>query len=136
MPALYLALNIVTAVKEASQGLAHRIDPLTLCAYEVDCDPIADLTAEEQRALYGVEANDMKCAWAAELAEGKRPASWSIHDQLVAQGVAGIRVPSFAPGADANDVNLVLWMWGPALPRQVRVIDPRFRLPRDQSSWR
>ncbi|HTN95754.1 MAG TPA: RES domain-containing protein, partial [Nordella sp.] len=27
VPALYLALSIIGAVKEANQGLAHRIDP-------------------------------------------------------------------------------------------------------------
>jgi len=40
VPALYLGLTIMTAVKEANQGFAHRIDPCVLCSYEVDCDDI------------------------------------------------------------------------------------------------
>lgn len=61
-----------------------------------------------------------------------RPASWSIDDQLVPRGVGGIVLPIFAPGADADDRNLALWDWGPALPRKVEFFDPSCRLPRDQ----
>jgi RES domain-containing protein len=77
----------------------------------------------------------MACPWAFSLAEGERPASWSIHDRLAARGVAGIVVPSFAPGAEAGDRNLVLWRWGPDLPHRVEVDDPSGRLPKDQLSW-
>jgi len=78
----------------------------------------------------------MACAWATALADGERPASWSIYDRLKAQGIAGVLVPSFAPGADAEDQNLVLWKWGPDLPYRVTVFDPSGRLPKDQLSWR
>ena len=44
--------------------------------------------------------------------------------------------PSFAPGAEADDVNLVLWDWGPDLPHRIAVFDPSGRLPKDQLSWR
>ena len=136
VPALYLATAIMTAVKEANQGLARRIDPCVLCSYEVDCDDIADLTGGEGRQSHGVGLDEMACAWADALAGNRRPASWAIHDRLRAQGVAGILVPSFAPGAEADDVNLVLWDWGPDLPHRVAVFDPSGRLPKDQLSWR
>ena len=79
---------------------------------------------------------EMACSWATALAEGRRPASWAIYDRLDARGTAGILVPSFAPGAEADDRNLVLWKWGPDLPHQVNVNDPSGRLPQDQLSWR
>jgi len=44
-------------------------------------------------------------------------------------------VPSFVPGATADDLNLVLWSWSERAPRQVSVFDPSGRLPKDQLSW-
>lgn len=135
VPALYLSFSIMTAIKEANQGFAHRLDPCVLCSYEVDCEDVADLMTEEGRRAYRVELGEMVCAWAAALADGDRPVSWSVYDRLKAQGVAGICVPSFAPGAAADDRNLVLWKWGADLPHKVSVIDPSGRLPKDQLSW-
>lgn len=125
----------MTAVKEANQGFAHRIDPCVLCSYDIDCDDVADLTAEEGRAAYSVSMEEMACSWAMALAEGRRPASWAIYDRLILQGIAGILVPSFAPGAEEDDRNLVLWSWGQYPPHRVMVNDPSGRLPKDQLSW-
>jgi RES domain-containing protein len=135
VPTLYLALGIMTAVKEANQGFAHRIDPCVLCAYEVDCSGIIDLRTPKGRDEAGVRFEDMSCAWMDYLAEGKRLPSWAIHDRFVAEGKSGILVPSFAPGASETDQNLVLWSWSEDLPRRVKVIDPSGRLPRNQLSW-
>ena len=132
---LYLGLSIMTAIKEISQGFSHRLDPTVLCSYDVDCDDILDLSTGQGRAAASVSADDMECAWATALAIGERPDSWSIYDQLIVRGAAGIIVPSYAPGADANDRSLVLWDWGPELPHKVEVFDPSGRLPRDQLSW-
>jgi len=71
IPALYLGLSIMTAIKEANLGFAHRIDPCVLCSYEIDCEDIADLTTEQGRREHAVERDDL---------------------------------------------NLVLWRWGPDLP--------------------
>lgn len=135
VPALYLGLSIMTAIKEISQGLPHRLDPTVLCSYDVDCEDVIDLTTEQGRGAGAISARDMACDWASDLAVGDRPASWAIHGNLAPRGVAGIIVPSYATGADANDRNLVLWDWGPDLPHQVEVFDPSSRLPRDQLSW-
>lgn len=136
VPTLYLGLSIMTAVKEANQGFAHRIDPCVLCSYEIDCEDVADLTTGERRGKHSVDLDEVACAWATALANGDRPASWSVYDRLHSRGIAGILVPSFAPGAEADDLNLVLWDWGPDLPHKVRVFDPSGRLPKDQLSWR
>jgi RES domain-containing protein len=136
VPALYLGLTIMTAIKEITQGLARRMDPCVLCSYGIDCDNVVDLTSEEGRAEVSVTVEEMADAWADALADGRRPRSWSVYDKLALRGTAGILVPCFAPGAEADDRNLVLWNWGPDLPFKVEVFDPSGRLPRDQLSWR
>lgn len=135
VPALYLALDIMTAVKEANQGFAHRIDPCVLCSYDVDCEDIVDLREPEGRKVAGVRFEDMACAWMSFTTAGKRPPSWRVHERLSSAGAAGILVPSFAPGAENDDHNLVLWRWGEHPPYQINVVDPSGRLPKDQLSW-
>lgn len=125
----------MTAIKEISQGLPHRLDPTVLCSYDVDCEDVVDLTTEQGRGAASVSASDMACDWAWAISVGDRPASWAIHDRLRSQGVAGIVVPSYAIGADSDDRNLVLWDWGPVPPHKIEVFDPSGRLPRDQLSW-
>jgi RES domain-containing protein len=136
MEALYLALDPITAIKEANQGLVHKIEPCVLCSYEVDCDDIADLGTDEGRRSHAVEWTDMACAWFSFIAAGKEPPSWAVVRRLRAEKVAGILVPSFAPGATENDRNLVLWQWGESPPHRVNVFDPSGKLPKDQLSWR
>jgi len=130
-----LSRTIETAVKEINQGFAKKLEPCVICSYDVDCDDIADLTADAGRALFGVAASDLSCAWFALSAAGHDPPSWAIARRLISEGVAGIIVPSFAPGAVTADQNLVLWDWGPDLRHQVRVYDPSGRLPKNQLSW-
>jgi RES domain-containing protein len=132
MPALYLGLDIMTAVKEANQGFAHKIDPCVLCSYEVACDDITDLRTVESCAEHSVQMEDLACGWFAFLAAGKEPPTWEIVGRLHSEGKAGVLVPSFAPGATAEDHNLVLWRWDENPPHQVRVFDPSGRLPKDQ----
>jgi RES domain-containing protein len=115
-PALYLSLAVETVFKEVSAGLARRFDPLTVCAYEVDCDGLVDLSTDEARAAAGVRLEDMAAPWMLDRAEGRRPASWLVHDRLRAAGAAGVVVPSFANGARPEELNLVLWTWGDTPP--------------------
>jgi len=135
MEALYLGLTIGCAIKEANQGFAFKINPCVLCCYEVDCDDIADLRTHAGRTRHGVTLADMSCPWAGDLADGRDPPSWAIARRLIAEGGAGVLVPSFAPGANPEDQNLVLWDWSGDLPHQVRVFDPSGRLPKNQLSW-
>ena len=136
VPALYLALAITTAIKEINQGFAHKLDPCVLCAYDVDCDDIVDLRGDKDRANAGVSLADMACAWFSDLAQGRMPPSWEIARRFIAAGHAGVLVPSFAPGANPDDHNLVLWKWTRDRPHKVTVYDPGGRLPKDQLSWR
>jgi RES domain-containing protein len=120
---------------EMGHGLAHRFDPLTVCAYEVDVEDIADLRREAGRRLNGVRLTDLSCPWADDVANKRQPASWRLAERLIAAGTAGVLVPSFASGAASTMSNLVLWKWGPTLPHRVEVYDPSGRLPKDQTSW-
>lgn len=136
VPALYLALSLEGMWVEMGHGFAHRLDPLTVCAYEVDMDGITDLRSEEAREAAGAALADMACPWALDRAEGRRPASWVLAQRLIATGASGILVPSFAKGARPDAANLVLWRWGPEPPHKVTVHDPSGRLPKNDLSWR
>jgi len=136
VPTLYLALTLEGMFLEMGHGFAHRFDPLTICAYELDVDDIVDLRTERGRKAAGVVLAGMACAWALDLANGHEPASWRIAKQLIADGAAGILVPSFAVGARPEMANLVAWKWGPDFPHRITVHDPDHRLPKDQASWR
>jgi RES domain-containing protein len=132
-PALYLALTLETAIKEANEGFAFRINPCILCCYDVDCADVADLRSEAGRGEQ-VTLDELSCAWKSDVAERREPASWQLARRLIARGIAGILVPSFAPSATSSDQNLVLWNWSERPPHQVRVHDPSGWLPRNQLS--
>lgn len=136
MPALYLALTLEGMFIEMGHGLARRFEPLTVCTYDVDVDDIVDLTKDDGRSANRVTLDDLACAWAADVANKREPASWQLARRLIADGSAGLLVPSFAVGARTDMLNLVLWKWGANLPRRVEVHDPSGRLPKDQLSWR
>jgi RES domain-containing protein len=132
---LYLSLDVMTAIGECTQGFSRRLQPLTMCEYDVDCEDIADLRDDAGRATHGVRIEDLACSWLTEQRAGRNAPSWLVADSLRASGHNGILVPSFVPGSTAGKANLVLWRWGPDLPRQVRVYDPAGRLPKDRLSW-
>lgn len=134
-PALYLGLSIVTAVKEASQGLPAKINPLVLCSYEIDSEDILDLRDPATQATVGTTDADLACPWMAQVHAGKEPPTWVLARTLIADGVAGVIAPSFAPGATSDDANLILWRWTNARPHFCEVHDPSGRLPKNQLSW-
>jgi RES domain-containing protein len=135
LPALYLALDPLTALKETNQGLVAKFNPCVLCTYEIDCEDILDLSAETTRNLEEIPYGDLAAPWLFLISAGQEPPQWPVVRRLRGRSVAGIIVPSFAPGATAADRNLVLWRWSPDLPHKVEVFDPSGRLPKNQLSW-
>ena len=133
--ALYLALDPIAAVKEASQSFARKFEPCVLCTYEVDCEDIVDLRTAEARRAAHVAEEDMACPWFADAAAGRIPASWGLANRLIAAGAAGLLALSYVRGATDQDVNLVLWDWSKRQPHRVAVFDPSGRLPKNQLSW-
>lgn len=111
VPALYTSLEVTTAWAEYQQGFPHRPQPVTLCAYEVDCLPVLDLTDERLLAREGILPETLACPWELQAAEGLTPPSWELASRLIAAGIHGIVVPSFAPNAQRGARNLVLWCW-------------------------
>jgi RES domain-containing protein len=133
-PTLYLSLDVMTSFGECTQGFTQRLQPLTMCEYDVDCEPVADLRNDATRAAHGVTLDELGCAWLNFQLAGKDAPSWLAADRLKSSGHSGILVPSFVPGATEANINLVLWRWGPDLPHKVNVYDPSGRLPRNQLS--
>lgn len=128
VPTLYTSLSPVTALREAS-SLPRPLQPILLCAYRVDAEPVFDALDASQRAALGVTDEDLRCPnWEREMLEGSVPASQKLADRLVAAGYVGLRTPSFAQGAGPDDLNLVLWRWGDQLPSRVLLIDDERRL--------
>lgn len=134
-PALYLSLDIMTAVGECTQGFTQRLQSLTMCEYDVDCEPVADLRTDADRAALGIKLDELACPWLEFLRKSEEAPSWQVVDRLKLDGYVGLLAPSFAPGAGPANNNLILWNWGPDLPTRVAVFDPSGRLPKDQLSW-
>ena len=128
VPALYTSLSPVTAIRESSL-LGRPLQPITLCAYEVDAEPVFDALDPSQREAQGVKTDDTFCLnWEQDMVAGNIPASHRLADRLIAAGYAGMRVQSFAPGAGTDDLNLVFWRWGDHRPIKVVLIDDEERL--------
>ena len=128
LPALYTSLTPLAAIREA-QPLGRPMQPLTLCAYEVDAEPVFDGMDDERRRALSVLDSHLHCpAWEADMLAGGIPASQALADRLIAAGYVGMRVRSFATGASADDLNLVMWRWGPERPARVVLIDDEGRL--------
>ena len=125
---LYTSLRFETAWLEAQQAFAFKAQPLTLCAYAVDCDDMIDLTDPATLARHGITPADLTCAWKDFESRGRMPPSWVVTRDLTRSGVAGIIVRSSASGATPDDRNAIFWRWGPALPHRVRVIGDEQRL--------
>lgn len=128
-PALYTSLAPLTAIREA-QSVGRPMQPLTLCAYEVDAEPVFDGLDRAARRALSVSESELACpTWRAEMLAGLVPASQVLAERLVAAGYVGMRVRSFAPGTDDDDHNLVMWQWSSDRPTRVVLIDDENRLP-------
>ncbi|MDE0056639.1 MAG: RES domain-containing protein [Defluviicoccus sp.] len=128
VPALYTSLSPLTAIREA-QPLGRPMQPLILCAYAVDAEPVFDALDAESRREIGVAASELACpTWEADMLAGRVAASQALADRLIAAGFAGMRVRSFAAGTAPDDLNLVLWRWGDDRPARIALIDDEGRL--------
>ncbi|MEN3176865.1 RES domain-containing protein [Gluconobacter sp. OJA] len=134
-PALYTSLRMETAWLEAQQGFPFKPQPLTICAYDVDSEPVLDLTDLSSLNDLDFSPATLACPWEDLADQGNTPPSWELAKALMADGAAGIIVPSFAPGATEHDRNLVFWAWSDSLPSRVTVIDDERRLPTTAAPW-
>lgn len=129
LPALYASLSVMTALHEAHQ--VGNLQPTTLVSYDAEIDNVFDCRAD--RAL---TAEDMDAAaladdtWRDQMKASGEARTQAFARRLFAGGYHGLLVRSFAPGAIAADLNLVLWRWGDAAPARLILIDDENRLSR------
>ena len=87
VPALYTSFAPLVAIREA-QPLGRPMQPLTLCAYEVDAEPVFDAMDQERRRALGVTESELACAmWEAEMLAGAIPASQALADRTDCSGL-------------------------------------------------
>lgn len=136
LAALYTSMTPRTAWLEAQQALPFKAQPMTLVAYDVDCEAMLDLSQETVRTAADIPYKDLACGWEDMALRGLVPPTWPLADRLIAAGCAGVIAPSFAHAAGADDLNVVFWRWSRELPYRVRAIDDEGRLPKNDLSWR
>jgi RES domain-containing protein len=105
--------------------------PGMLAAYTVDIADMIDLTDPNTLSSLGIDNKTFECPWKILRARGAPIPTWDLAERLIADGVAGARVPSFAA---AGGINVVLWNWQTP-PNVANVSDPDGDLPKNQSSW-
>lgn len=126
--ALYLSLLPITAIREA-QPAGRPLQPLTLCAYTVDAEPVFDALSTTKLRALGISDAELRCpTWELDMWDGRIPASQRLSDRLIEAGYVGLRVRSYAPGSGPDDTNLVFWKWGSRRPSRIVLIDDEGRL--------
>lgn len=131
-PALYLALEPETAVREYQQ-LSPLMPPGTLVSYTVRLTPVLDFRAGYDADRWPALWEEFACDWR-ELWFNQRvePPSWVLADEALAAGAKGILFASaLAPGG----VNLVVFNNALTASDSLQVYDPAGALPKNQDSW-
>lgn len=129
VPALYLSLSIVTALREANQ--VGSLQPTTLVSYDAEIEMIFDTRNEIALAAEGLRAKSLADpSWRDQMHKQGEAATQSLARRLMTAGYNGLLVRSFAKGAAETDLNLVLWRWGVSAPSRLVVIDDENRLQR------
>lgn len=127
MPALYLSLSVMTALREANQ--AGSLQPTTLVSYDAEIEGIFDTRNE---VALNAESMDLAAladnTWRDQMKALGEATTQAFARRLIATGHHGLLVRSFAPGAARDDLNLVLWRWGDGAPSRLVLIDDEKRL--------
>jgi len=129
VPALYTSLSIMTALREANQ--IGNLQPTTLVAYEADIASVFDCRDEDALRAHRMDAAALAdTTWRDQMKAAGEAKTQGFADQLLRAGYHGLLVRSFAAGATPDDLNLVLWRWGPEAPARLELIDDENRLTR------
>jgi RES domain-containing protein len=122
----------MTALKEANQ--VGRLQPTILVSYKAAIESVFDGRDGRALADQGFSLADLPSnSWRDQAkAEGEAPTQ-ILARRLVKAGYHGLMVPSFAAGATAADLNLVLWLWSDRSPTLLELIDDEGRLLRPQA---
>jgi len=110
VPALYMTFNIRTAILEINQ--VGSLQPTTLVAYEAKIQNIFDATDVRALGALNMTVHDLSSStWRDEMGKSGVSKTQAFAKTLIEQGYSAIKVPSFARGAQAKDINIVLWSW-------------------------
>ncbi|WP_426030813.1 RES family NAD+ phosphorylase [Caulobacter sp. DWP3-1-3b2] len=127
-PALYAALDVMTAVREANQ--VGALQPTMLVSYDAEVDEIFDGRDADALAREDIDATVLADnGWRDEMIALGVSRTQAFSQRLIAQGFKGLLVRSFAPGSGHADMNLVLWTWGGTAPSRLTLVDDERRLP-------
>lgn len=127
VPALYTSLSVLTALREANQ--VGNLQPTTLVSYEAEIEHIFD--SRDEQALLDEDMDAAAFAdssWRDQMKATGEATTQAFSRRLIARGFYGLLVRSFAPGAAADELNLVLWIWGDAPPSRLVLVDDEGRL--------
>lgn len=128
MPALYVALDPATALREANQ--VGTLQPTVLVAYRADVAPIFDTADHAALAALGMTPEALADpGWRSAMLSGRPVPTQDLARRLLDDGFAGLLVRSFAKGTDGGQRNIVLWRWSTA-GCTLDVIDDEHRLDR------
>jgi len=129
VPALYLSLSVMTALREANQ--VGSLQPTTLVSYEAEIEKIFDCRDEAALAAEGMDTAVLADAtWRDQMKANGEATTQAFARRLIDAGYNGLFVRSFAAGSSAEDLNLVLWRWSAATPIRLVLIDDEGRLSR------
>jgi RES domain-containing protein len=124
-----LSLSIVTAVREANQ--AGSLQPTTLVSYEAEIEGLFDCRDDLALQAEGMDAAALAdSTWRDQMRLKGEATTQTFARRLIASGHPGLLVRSFAPGAAADDLNMVLWKWGNRAPSRLELRTPVVTSPR------
>lgn len=127
MEALYASLSPEGAIREANQ--IGALQPTTLVAYRADIAAVIDSRDPAALAPWSLTAADLADAsWRDRMHRGAAVPTQDLAVALSAAGYAGMLVQSFARGAAADEMNLVLWRWNTGDRDSLALIDDEGRL--------
>jgi RES domain-containing protein len=132
-PALYLALEPTTAIREYQQA-STLLPPGTLVSYTVQLSKVVDFRGGYQAGVWPELLEEFGCDWRRLwFDQSVEPPSWVLADEVIAEGVKGILFAStMAPGG----LNLVIYTELLDAQDRLEVHDPTGALPKNQDSWR
>ena len=129
VPALYASLSVMTALRDANQ--VGNLQPTTLVSYDAEIDGLFDCRDDRALKAEGTDAAALADGtWRDEMKESGEARTQAFARRLIVGGHQGLLVRSFASGAAAADLDLVLWKWGDAAPARVILVDDENRLSR------
>lgn len=131
MPALYTSLSVLTALREANQ--VGSLQPTTLVSYDAALEKVFNSRDEDALQAELMDADAIADpTWRDQIKATGEARTQRFARRLAAAGYQGLLVRSFAPGATADDMNLVLWTWGESASARLTLIDDENRLGRPE----